>query len=80
MTCLRCGGALVVEIFADLREGGGAPAFEGERCLNCGAIEDAVVRANRQSPPVVSYSRTGGAVGRVRAVSLRFRPVPPRPD
>lgn len=80
MNCLRCGGAVVVEVFTDLREGGGEPAFEGERCLNCGAIEDPVVRANRRHPPPVPYSRTGGAVARVRAVSLPFRPLPPCAD
>lgn len=46
MLCQRCRGLLVRETFDDLREeiGRMTPAT---RCINCGCIEDSVVRANR---------------------------------
>ena len=54
MTCHRCGGLLVkdqsvVEILHDLSEVTGCmgPTM---RCINCGYLEDPVVRANRFRP------------------------------
>lgn len=51
MHCPRCNGLMVGEYFA-------APlmdtyyGFQGHRCLNCGAIVDDVIQANRVlSPP-----------------------------
>jgi hypothetical protein len=47
--CLRCRGLLVWETFDD-------PNFEthslysATRCINCGCIEDVVIRANRFRP------------------------------
>ncbi len=58
MTCHRCGGLLVndqsvVESISDLndRTGRMGPSI---RCINCGYIEDPVVRANRLRPPVAN--------------------------
>ena len=48
MSCIRCGGLLVRDDFADLLEVGGPMEFDGMRCLNCGFIEDAVILANRR--------------------------------
>ena len=52
MTCHRCGGLLVkdqsvVESLADLSDKTGrmGPSL---RCINCGYVEDPVVRANRR--------------------------------
>lgn len=44
MVCKRCRGLLVYETFDDLG------MESATRCLNCGCIEDAVVRANRFRP------------------------------
>ena len=41
------------------------------RCINCGCIEDAVVRANRLRPPVAKRSAPHGMVGKGGAVFLR---------
>ena len=67
MTCHRCQGLLVNEQFAlithyDLRAESG---FTGStlRCINCGYVEDPVVRANRLSQPVADRP----TVGRTRA-------------
>ncbi len=46
MVCQRCRGFLVCEIFDDLSPGMDA-LYTATRCINCGCIEDAVVRANR---------------------------------
>ncbi len=46
MVCQRCRGLLVREIFDDLSIETDA-FYTATRCLNCGCIEDAVIRANR---------------------------------
>jgi hypothetical protein len=45
MACTRCGGMVVIEQFDD--EKSTRLWFEGARCLNCGHIDDPVMRANR---------------------------------
>ena len=54
MICQRCRGLLVHETFGDLREESGCMC-PATRCINCGYIEDSVVRANRLRPP---YGKT----------------------
>jgi len=70
MLCQRCRGLLVRESFSDLREDAHrmCPAT---RCINCGCIEDSVVRANRLRPPVAKRSAPHGMVGKGGAVFLR---------
>lgn len=55
MLCHRCRGLLVYERSSDLREeaGGTCPVA---RCINCGYIEDSVVRFNRLHPPAAKRS------------------------
>jgi hypothetical protein len=59
MTCARCGGFAVPEGFQDCWEDGSRMWFRGWRCLNCGCIEDSVIRANRRQtpPPRQSHAR-----------------------
>ena len=59
MTCHRCRGLLVkdqslVESLSDLSDVTGCmgPAM---RCINCGNLEDPVVRANRLRPSAAKY-------------------------
>lgn len=61
MLCHRCRGLLVHETFGDLREEAGcmSPAI---RCINCGYIEDSVVRANRLHPPAAKRVALRGMV------------------
>jgi hypothetical protein len=49
MVCQRCSGLLVREIFDELSTEAGALCL-AKRCINCGYIEDSVVRANRIHP------------------------------
>ncbi len=58
MVCQRCRGLLVREIFDDLSAEAGI-RFLATRCINCGYIEDSVVRANSLHHP--SCSKTVGA-------------------
>jgi hypothetical protein len=51
MVCQRCRGLLVREPIGDLNITTGRPSLV-TRCINCGCIEDAVVRANRFRPSV----------------------------
>jgi hypothetical protein len=46
MFCQRCRGLLVQETFGDLIDKMGRLST-ATRCINCGCVEDAVVRANR---------------------------------
>jgi hypothetical protein len=46
MVCQRCRGLLVYETFDDWGIESESP-YTATRCINCGYIEDAVVRANR---------------------------------
>jgi len=50
MVCRRCRGLLVRETFSDLNVETN-PGCTVTRCINCGCIEDAVVRANRSRRP-----------------------------
>ena len=70
MICQRCRGLLVRETFGDLMEEAGymCPAT---RCINCGYIEDSVVRANRLRPPSAKRAMPRRMVGNGRVVFLR---------
>ena len=46
MLCQRCKGLLIREAFGELRAEIGRMCLT-TRCVNCGCIEDSVVRANR---------------------------------
>ena len=72
MVCHRCKGLLARETFGDLREESSCmdPAT---RCLNCGYIEDSVVRANRLCAPLIKRSVPRGIV-RKRRVVFRHTP------
>ena len=79
MICQRCRGLLVRETFSDLREEAGC-MFPATRCINCGYIEDSVVRTNRLHPPATKRSELRGMVGRggvlfPRPHSERYRSV-----
>ena len=50
MVCQRCRGLLVRETFDGLSPEADIMCL-GTRCINCGYIEDSVVRANRLHPP-----------------------------
>lgn len=47
MSCVRCGGFVIRERLFDKNHMDAAENGDAERCLNCGAIEDAVILANR---------------------------------
>jgi len=66
MCCTRCGGLIVIEVFSDLREEGSQAQFQGSRCLNCGSIEDTVIRANRLHPIPSKRAPLDGMVGHGR--------------
>jgi NADH:ubiquinone oxidoreductase subunit B-like Fe-S oxidoreductase len=46
MRCQRCGGLLIRETFDDLNIETHS-LYSATRCINCGCIEDAVIRTNR---------------------------------
>jgi len=68
MACQRCRGLLVRETFGDLREETGC-MFPAIRCINCGYIEDSVVRANRLRLPAAKRAVPRGMVARGKLYS-----------
>jgi hypothetical protein len=70
MICQRCRGLLVRETFGDLREEAGCMC-PATRCINCGYIEDSVVRANRLRPPATKRWAPRGIVRKGGGVFLR---------
>ncbi|HYM38412.1 MAG TPA: hypothetical protein VES96_08415 [Nitrospiraceae bacterium] len=71
MACIRCGGLQVVDDFADLWAVTGPMEFRGARCLNCGFIEDPVIRANRLQPPLTHRPQPSGMAGQGQALGLK---------
>lgn len=61
MLCPRCRGLLVRETFGELREETNRKC-PATRCINCGCIEDSVIRTNRRRPPVAQRSALHGMV------------------
>ncbi len=51
--CARCCGFMVFEDFGECRRERGKPERWGFRCINCGAIEDPVIRTNRSRPSTI---------------------------
>jgi hypothetical protein len=70
MPCQRCKGLLVRETFGDLTDEAGCMS-SAIRCINCGYIEDSVVRANRLGPPTAKRSMPRGIVWKGGAVFLK---------
>ena len=52
MPCKRCGGFMVFDAFCDPQEKEPPTATGTTRCLNCGNIEDTIIRTNRASAHV----------------------------
>lgn len=62
MSCQRCGGLMIVESCCYLMEAEFHKEIGTTRCLNCGNIEDAIIRTNRGfscSPRPVAPSTVG---------------------
>ncbi len=53
MTCPRCQGCMVSDLFLDLAETQGM-WMKAARCMNCGHVIDPVMEANRQRPTTTS--------------------------
>jgi hypothetical protein len=70
MCCLRCGGLLVPHDFLDLYGGVGRLLFQGWRCVNCGFVDDLVMRSNRMPHAAMTSDRPERArsLGKVRAM------------
>jgi uncharacterized Zn finger protein len=52
MPCERCGGFMVFDAFCDPQEKESLTATGTTRCLNCGNLEDTIIRTNRASSHV----------------------------
>lgn len=74
MCCTRCGGLIVIEAFSDLREEASRAEFQGSRCLNCGSIEDPVIRANRLHPMPPARTRLTGVIVQGRKAPIWLSP------
>jgi hypothetical protein len=63
MVCQRCRGLLVRETFNDLSIESNSVNI-ATRCINCGYIEDAVVRANRVCTSASTQATARGRIGK----------------
>lgn len=70
MLCQRCRGLLVRETFDGLSHEADMMCL-ATRCLNCGSIEDSVVRANRLRRYAAKRAVPRGMVGMARAVFMK---------
>jgi hypothetical protein len=70
MVCQRCRGLLVHETFGEQREEAGCMC-QATRCINCGYIEDSVMRANRLRPPAAKRAVPRMRAGRGGVLFLR---------
>ncbi|HSL04301.1 MAG TPA: hypothetical protein VK901_12300 [Nitrospiraceae bacterium] len=71
MVCQRCRGLLVRETFDGLSQEADIMCL-ATRCINCGSIDDSVVRANRLRPPAAKRSVSRGMVGMGRALFMKI--------
>jgi len=62
MPCTRCGG-LVIANQGDSVDDVGQRKLQGTRCVNCGAIDDPVILANRIRPCHARNDHARGKVG-----------------
>lgn len=73
MVCQRCRGLLVRDAFYDLSVKADA-RYATTRCINCGHIEDAVVRANRIRISVSAQGTSRETVGTSDIECIKIRP------
>ena len=57
MTCPRCKGVMVQDIFEDLHDDTGVLFFQGWRCVTCGEVLDPVIASNREARPAPMLGR-----------------------
>lgn len=72
MLCTRCGGRLVRERLFEVNGMSSTERVDCERCLNHGAVEDAIIRANRQTAHIPVRSRKPQGPRRRDALSSRL--------
>ena len=58
MLCIRCGGLLLQNWWDSLESG--SERTPSTRCVNCGCIDDPVIRANRRRPARLHLTSTRG--------------------
>lgn len=66
MLCTRCGGLLIIDDSMDLHLESSQIRSQGYRCVNCGCIEDATIRANRRHALSAKYLGPGDPGGEGR--------------
>jgi hypothetical protein len=76
MVCQRCRGLLVRETFGDLNAETD-DLYAATRCLNCGCIQDAVIRANRSRRQERSRTTPRGMVRKGHVVFCTIDPQEP---
>ena len=70
MTCNRCAGTLVQDWLTDILDETGNTRCEGLRCINCGNIQDSLIRRHQEYALAGRLpSREGG---RRRMARLRY--------
>jgi hypothetical protein len=76
MTCMRCGGFVVIDQYAWPGNEIDSPEVPQTHCVNCGWIEDPVIRENRKLMAMATLSRLN--VSRVMRGPMECSDPPPR--
>lgn len=76
--CARCGGLLVRERLFEANGMSSTEHVECDRCVNCGALEDSLIRANRQPtrPPVRAREPRGPRIRQDTSPPFLLQEVP----
>ncbi len=78
MLCTRCGG-LLIKGWWDFPYGMAQGELQGTRCVNCGSIDDPVIRANKRPSHRSRMTLTRGTVNNPNSPGLQEgRPIRPR--
>jgi len=65
MPCMRCGGLMIENWWGGI-DSVKQRKLQGTRCVNCGCIDDPVIRANRRHPHRIRMSVPRGTVNRTK--------------
>ena len=68
MSCSRCNGCMVEDSLLDMEDSSGPMWLQANRCMNCGNVDESLLRRNRQTQGVNSTS--GSSPIKKKSISL----------
>ncbi len=78
MLCTRCGGLLILNLW-NTNDGVQSVKLLSTRCVNCGCIDDAVIRGNRRRQQRTRMTPSRGSAHHAKLLLLsRIKPLTTR--